>query len=108
MMMLKSLIASMMLVSIVGCSSVQIVRVPVPVMPPKVELPQKPKLLMETVEESTPYDTLVKNIQIDYVNLIQYATELETLLKAYQGTPDSYFQSFQKEITVESNPYRFW
>ncbi len=98
----------MIVASIVGCSSVQIVRVPVPVMPPKVELPQKPKLLMETTEFNAPYDVLVKNVQIDYVNLIQYSTELETLLKAYQGTPDSYFQTFQKEITVESKPYEFF
>ena len=106
---MKNLLMTLLIVLIAGCGqTVQVVRVPVPILPPKIELPQKPNLLAKEFSESTPLDVFIKGVQLDYVSLIKYSSELEEIVKAYQGLPEAYFQSFQKEIEVENKGFSFF
>ncbi len=94
------------LLLIAGCSqTVKVVKVPVPVQPPRAEMPQRPSLVVLTLPETPPpqskYSELVRAIEMDYARLVEYSLSLERLLEAYnKGLDQSYLEGLQREITI--------
>ena len=96
------------LLLIAGCSStVKIVKVPVPVQPPRVEIPARPVLMVPALPATPPpeskYSELVRAVEFDYARLIEYSLKLERLLQAYnKGIDQKYLEGMKSEITVHS------
>lgn len=100
---MKNFVAVISILLLVGCSSsVKIVRVPVPVMPPRTEIPAKPFLQTSAMDETTEDSTFVRALESDFINLRSYAEQLENLLKAYiKGLDENYIKGFEKEISID-------
>lgn len=100
---MKTLVMIMMLAFIVGCSpTVKVVRVPVPVQPPKPTLPQKPALMTKMITPEASNDQFVQALEVDFANIIRYTLQLERILEVYsKGVDDSFYSNLKTEITVE-------
>jgi hypothetical protein len=100
----KLIVAAFFVVMLSGCfgSSVKIVRVPVPMPPPKVELPVRPILLSEQITPETTNDQAVKFMMVDLEELKSYSTQLENLVDAFNSAATVFLQNkLNTEITVE-------
>jgi hypothetical protein len=97
-----------MLLLIAGCSqTVKIVKVPVPVQPPRAEMPVRPQLMVLSLPDQMPpetkYSELVRMIELDYAKLVEYGKALERLLEAYNKDIDQkYLEGLQSEITIHA------
>jgi hypothetical protein len=98
---MEKLIAGLILVLLVGCgTTVKVVKVPVPVQIPRVDMPLVPSL--RTAEMHADHAEFVKALSIDYANLMQYSKELRNLLEVYsKGLDEAYLKSLRQEITID-------
>jgi hypothetical protein len=100
--MVKFILAVLLAVMLVGCSTkVVVVKVPIPIHPPRPELPVKPEL-SSINNENLPDDVFVRNISEDFIKLLSYSNKLENLLKVYLIDIDKkYTESLGKESSFE-------
>lgn len=85
-----------------GCTSVKVVKVPVPVFPEKITLPERPALYSSSISDATENDAAVKFILSDMEALISYSKQLERLLDTVNNASNLKFNEIiNKEIIVE-------
>ena len=104
---MKYVIAIFLALSLSGCfwnkETVKIVRVPVPMTPPKIDVPQRPVLGSAELTPATEVDVAVKLMMVDLEFLKSYAQQLENIVKAYQNAADKFIMDkLNTEITVET------
>ena len=94
---------------LVGCATTQpqqvtVVKVPVPVMSKRADMPERPALMVRTLPKTLPtqeqYSAIVRAVEIDYASLINYSKSLERIVDTYNtGLNEAYLETLKSEIT---------
>lgn len=86
-----------------GCAKdVIIVRVPVPIPPPQIEMPIRPILGSDQIAPDTEIDTIIKVMMIDFEKMQSYANQLENIVNAFRNASTLFLENkLNTEITVK-------